>query len=120
MKRLITCSIAVLFSTAAMAQNPTGSGQTAGGPARGNISETGGSKAPPRAVTRQRSGQTAGGPAGNRISETGGFVPSKARDAAAKKCRDWISANTRTSFGNTQAHRTSMYINCMSKAGYRA
>jgi hypothetical protein len=39
MKRLIMCSVAVLFSTAAMAQNPTGSGQTPGGPARGNISE---------------------------------------------------------------------------------
>jgi hypothetical protein len=120
MKRLIMCSVAVLFSTAAMAQNPTGSGQTSGGPARGNISETGGSKAPVKAVDRKRSGQTAGGPAGNRISETGGFVPSQARDAAAKKCRSWVSANTGTSFGNTGGHRTSMYTACMRKAGYRA
>ena len=119
MKRLMMCSVAVLFSTAAMAQT-TGSGQTAGGPARGNISESGGSKAPVRAVTRQRSGQTAGGPAGNKISETGGFVPSTSRDAAASKCRSWVSANTGTSFGNTVGHRTSMYTACMRKAGYRA
>jgi hypothetical protein len=75
MKRLVVCAAALLFSSAAMAQAPAtqrGSGQTPGGPARENISETGGKKKATSRPMRVRSGQDPGGPAGGAISETGG------------------------------------------------
>jgi hypothetical protein len=72
MKRLVVCAAGLLFTTAVMAQTP-------GGPARGNISETGGKKASVKTPMRVRSGQDPGGPAGGAISETGG------RKKAAKK-----------------------------------
>ena len=75
MKRLVVSAAAVLFTTAVMAQAPAtqqGSGQRAGGPARENISETGGKKAATGKTMRQRSGQAAGGPAAAAISDTGG------------------------------------------------
>lgn len=88
MKRLVVCAAAVLFSTAVMAQAPAtqqGSGQKAGGPARENISETGGKKAPTKKAKRSASGQTAGGPAAENISATGG--PVKPAMAPKKKAK---------------------------------
>ena len=82
MKRLVVCAAGLLFTTAVMAQAPApqpGTGHTPGGPARGNISETGGKKASVKTPMRVRSGQDPGGPAGGAISETGG------RKKAAKK-----------------------------------
>jgi hypothetical protein len=72
MKRLVVCAAAVLFSTAVMAQTGPATGQRAGGPAGGAISETGGKKAPIKKTTRTRTGQTAGGPGGAAVSATGG------------------------------------------------